>query len=113
MIKWKAVIIGLILTIIFALILNPFIGEFGSYLSIVIAGMIIGYLIKGSLINGAIHGVLIGIIGTLFAVIILFVVGGFLIINAEMSGLLIRAVIDVFSGALGGTVGTVLIRRKH
>lgn len=113
MFNWKAIIIGFILTVILALFLNPLIGEFGSYISIIIAGITVGYLIKGNFRSGAIHGALIGVIGGLFGIIILFLVGGFLIINAEGFNFLIRMVIDIVLGAVGGALGTIFVDRKQ
>lgn len=113
MINWKAILIGFILTIILALFLNPLIGEFGSYISIIIAGIVVGYLVKGSFKIGAIHGALIGVIGGLFALIILFLIGGFLIVNAEVFNFLIRMVIDIVLGAIGAILGTIFVGRNQ
>jgi hypothetical protein len=113
MINWKAILTGFILTVIFALILNPFIGEFGSYISIVIAGIVVGYLVKGNLTSGAIHGALIGIIGAIIAIIILFIIGGFLILKAEIFNVLVRIIVDMVLGAIGGALGTIFVGRKH
>ncbi|MGZ7096809.1 MAG: DUF5518 domain-containing protein, partial [Methanobacterium sp.] len=84
MINWKAVLIGFFLTVILALILNPIIGEYGSYISIIIAGIIVGYIVNRNKTNGAVHGALVAILGGLFAFIILFILGGLLIIKAEI-----------------------------
>jgi len=107
MINWKAVLTGLIITIIIALILNPFIGEFGSYTGIVIAGMIVGYRVKRNTANGIIHGALIGVTGGIAAVIILIVVGGVFIVKVEIYGLLIKTGFDIVLGAVGGAAGTI------
>ncbi|MGB9936165.1 MAG: DUF5518 domain-containing protein [Methanobacterium sp.] len=113
MINWKAITIGFILTVIFALILNSFIGEIGSYISILIAGIIVGYLIKGNWINGAFHGAMIGILGGIIAVIILLIVGGFVVIMDDTFSILIRIVLDVILGAIGGAAGTIIRRNNY
>lgn len=112
MINWKAVLTGLIITIIIALILNPFIGEFGSYTGIIIAGMIVGYCVKRNTANGIIHGALIGITGGIAAVIILIIVGGFFIVKVEIYGLLIKTGVDIVLGAVGGAAGTIFAGKK-
>ena len=113
MINWKAVFTGLILTIIFALVLNQYIGELGSYMGIIIAGLIIGYLVNGNLTNGAIHGALIGIIGGILAILILIIVGGLLILKVEIFALLVRIVADIVLGAVGGALGTLIAGRMR
>ncbi|MBI5680956.1 MAG: DUF5518 domain-containing protein [Methanobacterium sp.] len=107
MIKWKAVILGFILTVIFALILNHFMGEYGSYISILAASAIVGYMVNQNYVNGAIHGVMIGVLGGIVGIIILLLVGGYLIIKAEILIILMKIAIDIVLGAIGGVFGSI------
>ncbi len=113
MISWKAVLLGFILTLIFAFVLNPFIGEFGSFIGIIVAGLIVGYLVNKNVTNGAIHGALIGVIGGFLAIIILLLIGGLIIIRAEIFGLLIRLIIDMALGAFGGIMGALAAGNRN
>ena len=142
MVNWKAVIIGFILTIIFTSILNLIIGSFGSYIGVIIAGVIVGYMVnhnwvngvsenrrfsghskskismprtshvrrhQKSLIFGAIHGGLIGILGGIAAVIIILIVGGGPYIMESLGVLLLVEIIaDVILGAVGGAFGALM-----
>ncbi len=110
-INLKAILFGFILVIIFALILNPFIGELGSYLSIIISTIIVGYVLNKNIVNGAFHGAIIGIIGALIAIIVLVIIGGFFIIREEIVGLSINILIDIILGIIGGAIGSMLSKR--
>lgn len=112
MVNWKALILGFILTVIFALILNHFMGEYGSYISILAACAIIGYIVNENYVNGAIHGALIGVIGSLLGIIILFAVAGFLVIKAAILVILMKIAIDIILGAVGGVSGSILNGKK-
>lgn len=111
MINWKAIIIGFVLTVIFAMILNSFIEGFGSFISIILATMIIGYFLNSSSANTAFHGALIGVIGGFLAFSILLLIGGILLIKAEYLGLVIRIIIDIVLGAFGGFLGAFIGKR--
>lgn len=111
MVNWKAVIIGFILTIIFTSILNLIIGSFGSYICVIIAGVIVGYMVNHNWVNGAIHGGLIGILGGIAAVIIILIVGGGPYIMESFGALLLVAIIaDVILGAIGGAFGALIAK---
>ena len=142
MVNWKAVIIGFILTVIFTSILNQAIGSFGSYIGVIAAGIIVGYMVnynwmngvsenrrfsehsksmipmprtshvrrqQKSLIFGAVHGGLIGILGGIVAVIIVLIVGGGPYIMESFGVLLLVEIIaDVILGAVGGAFGAMI-----
>ncbi|MCZ3365433.1 MULTISPECIES: DUF5518 domain-containing protein [Methanobacterium] len=126
MVNWKAVIIGFILTVIFTSILNQVIGSFGSYIGVITAGIIVGYMVnynwmngvsenrrfsekQKSLIFGAIHGGLIGILGGIVAVIIVLIVGGGpYIVESFGVLLLVEIIADVILGAVGGAFGAMI-----
>jgi len=109
MINWKAVIIGFILAVTFALILTQIVGEFGSYIGVIMAGIIIGYGVNRNLVNGAVHGGLIGVIGGIAALIIILVVGGGPYLMGAFGVLVIGSIIlDTVLGAIGGAIGSII-----
>lgn len=112
MINWKAVILGFILTVLFALILDSFMGEYGSYISIMAVSMIVGYMVNENHLNGAIHGVMIGVLGGIVGIIILLLVGGYLVIKAQILIILTKIVIDIALGAIGGFLGSLLAKKS-
>lgn len=112
MINWKAVVIGFILAIVFTLILNQIIGSWSSYIGIIMAGIIVGYMVNQSLMNGLIHGGLIGILGGIAAIIIILTVGGGVYLIGTFGLFVMGAVIaDVILGAIGGTIGYMLTKK--
>lgn len=72
MVNWKAVIIGLIIAVVLGLILHTFfIAGWGGLIAFVIAGLYVGYAssggFKSATINGAVAGIIIGIISAILA----------------------------------------------
>ena len=109
MINWKAVITGFIVAIVLALIFKQIIGGFGSYIGVIIAGVIVGRMVNVNRVNGAIHGGLIGVIGGILEIIILWIVGGWPYLTGTFAILVTATIIaDIFLGAIGGAIGSVV-----
>lgn len=104
MIRWNAIIVGCILVIVLKYI-GTTTGTIGSDFGVLIAGGIIGYLVDGDIMNGTIHGIIIGTVG---AVILSFIY----IINVNIYGLktpvLLTTLNPIVSSAIFGAAGAVL-----
>jgi hypothetical protein len=57
-IDWKWVIIGIVLAIYFRHIFG-LLGSWGGYVGYFVATAIVGYMVAGDYMNGAIHGALV------------------------------------------------------
>ena len=62
-IKWKTVFIGVITSLILSFTFGIIFGTTGLFLSVIIAGLIIGHINNDNLITNAIHGSIFGGIG--------------------------------------------------
>ncbi len=96
---------------ILATTLNAVIGNSGSYISLIIIGIIVGYWVNRDIKNGIIHGGLIGVLGGVVSIIILLMVGGYLVITTSFINLTLQIILDIILGALGGAIGYILAKR--
>lgn len=68
MVSWNAIIIGCILVILLSSI-GSTTDIVGSKFGVLISGGIIGYLVDGNIMNGMIHGAIIGLVGAIILTI--------------------------------------------
>ena len=117
-IKWKTVIIGIIIALILNFILLMVAGVPGGYIADLLATIYVGYTVGGDYRNGAVHGAIVGfvtnclghIIGGIVVLINIGVhTGGFDFLLLYIT--LIGAIIVGIEGAIGGSIG-VLIKRE-
>jgi len=117
-IKWKTVIIGIIIAIMLMFILEFLIGNGESTFSIILAAIFVGYWIGGNYnvgaINGAIMGVIIAILNEIALYSVLWIyVGGFGSFGNPLSFIILAMTIislGIF-GAIGGVIG-IFIKGK-
>ncbi|MBE2899612.1 hypothetical protein DNK57_02045 [Methanothermobacter thermautotrophicus] len=112
MVKWGAVILGFVLSIVFPYILSPFVGQ-ASILGLFLAGFVVGLMVKegatggfwNATVAGAFGGIVIAILLTIFGTAIAGPVG--FLIGAFAGGILVLALLIVsmlFMG-IGGAIG--------
>lgn len=116
--NWKAIILGVIITILLGIGLKLIIPGLSGIISIVAACAVVGYLAKGHVMNGAIHGGIVGVIEGIIAIILVFVMSGGLNWNNNVTMILLIALIgDISLGIIGGTIGNIIglftSRRKN
>jgi len=116
------VVEGFILAIILTVILS-FIG-FGSILGVpasticfLIAGIVVGYIVYGTILDGVVNGALIGIAGAIIWWLLTLFKGQISAFSAQLSsyvGLITsqEIIIVMVVGAIGGFIGS-LIRRFY
>lgn len=107
--NWKAIILGVILTILLGVVLKLLIPGLSGIISIVVACAVVGYLAKGHVMNGAIHGGIVGAIEGIIAIILVFVMSGGSGWNNNVTMILLIALIgDISLGIIGGAIGNVI-----
>lgn len=109
MFNWKAIIIGIVLSLLLGIGLRYIIPSLSGIISIIIACAVVGYMAKGHVMNGAIHGGAVGAIeGIITIILVLYFSGGLAGNNNVMMILLIALVGDISLGIIGGTIGNIL-----
>jgi hypothetical protein len=109
MFNWKAIIIGIILSLLLGIGLRFIIPSLSGIISIIIACAVVGYMAKGHVMNGAIHGGAVGAIeGIITIILVLYFSGGLAGNNNVMMILLIALIGDISLGIIGGTIGNIL-----
>ena len=117
MIKWKVIIIGLILAIILNIFLGAAGGTVGFFLAMLIAGIAVGYIVDVNIKNGATHGAITGLItGIVSAILSITVVlvygaGGMSLGLNVIADLILSIIIWAILGAIGGVIGTVITEK--
>lgn len=109
MFNWKAIIIGIVLSLLLGIGLRFIIPSLSGIISIIIACAVVGYMAKGHVMNGAIHGGAVGAIeGIITIILVLYFSGGLAGNNNVMMILLIALIGDISLGIIGGTIGNIL-----
>jgi hypothetical protein len=104
--NWKALIIGLILSLVLGIALKYIIPQFAGIISMIIACGIAGYIAKGHVLNGALHGGLIGLIEAIISIAIIFYMSQF---NTTILSMLSSSFIgDLCLGIIGGCIGNII-----
>lgn len=107
--NWKAIILGIILTVLLGIGLKLVIPGLSGIISIVAACAVVGYLAKGHVMNGAIHGGIVGAIEGIITIILVFVLSGGSGWNNNVTMILLIALIgDISLGIIGGTIGNII-----
>lgn len=105
MIRWNVIVVGCILVIVLKYIGSTS-GALGSDFGVMIAGGIIGYLVDGDIVNGIVHGVLIGTVGASILNLIE-------IVNLQIYGLTsplpMTYMLTIFSSSIFGGAGSGFI----
>ena len=104
--NWKAIVIGLALSVIVGIALKYVLPLYGGIISMILACGIAGYLAKGHVLNGALHGGLVGLLEAIIALLILFYISKFnsniiLVLGTTLIG-------EVCLGIIGGCIGNII-----
>jgi len=113
MVNWGVVIIGFILAIVFSLI-GGTVGLFGSAVGVLLAGVVVGYMVNKDLMNGVIHGALIGVVGAVILTMFAFIMSTASPFLAAYMGLtaLGSILLAILMGAIGGAIGSILTEKR-
>lgn len=107
--NWKAIILGVLLTILLGIGLKYIIPLYSGIVSILISCIVVGYLAKGHVMNGAIHGGAVGAIEGIIAIILVFIAYSGVNWTSNVTMILLIALIgDISLGIIGGTIGNVI-----
>ena len=120
MVSVGAVVIGFILAIIFTVVLS--ILGVGSVLGLpvalvgfLVAGIIVGYISNGDIVDGIINGALMGVAGSIILWILSLFKGQIAAFSAQLStylplNSLQEIVLVIVVGAIGGAIGSLILR---
>ena len=123
MVSVGAVVTGFVLAIIFTVVLS--ILGVGSVLGLpvalvgfLVAGIIVGYISYGDIVDGTINGALMGVAGAIILWILSLFKGQIAAFSAQLStylplNSLQEIVLVIVVGALGGAVGSLILRLNH
>lgn len=115
MVDWGAIILGFILSIIFGGIFAIIIPVWGGILGLLLAGMVVGYLVGGDAINGAVNAGLAGVFGAIVLSLLLLIAGTLILGIIGFAAATITSLF-IFVGfvgvmlimALGGAIGSIV-----
>ena len=118
-IKWKTVFIGVITSLILSFTFGIIFGTTGLFLSVIIAGLIIGHINNDSLITNAIHGSIFGGIGGFIIAILIFTGVGSIIGTYESLITLNKSISVIDSiitwaglGVMGSVIGSMITKKS-
>jgi hypothetical protein len=107
--NWKAILLGVVLTIILGIGLKYIIPMYSGVISIIVSCIVVGYLAKGHVMNGAIHGGAVGAIEGIIAIILVLITYGGANWTSNVTMILLIALIgDISLGIIGGTIGNII-----
>ncbi|MBE2899903.1 hypothetical protein DNK57_03590 [Methanothermobacter thermautotrophicus] len=105
--NWKAVVSGIILTVILGPILRLLIPSWMGVLSILLASVGCGYIADKDYLNGAMNGVIMGASIGILNILMVYIKTG--IMNVAILSILIYALAgDMSLGFIGGSAGSLL-----
>jgi len=115
MVDWGAVILGFVLSIIFGGIFAVIIPVWGGILGLLLAGMVVGYLVGGDAMNGAVNAGLAGVFGAIVLSLLLLIAGTLIlgIIGFAAATITSLFIFVGFVGVmlimpLGGAIGSIV-----
>jgi Na+/proline symporter len=112
MIKWKPVLIGIIIASILYVTSDIVSGQNMLLSEFLLGGIIVGFIIGGDVKKGAINGALMGLItGALVTVILLILIysqGYAGMLEAMIGTILLYIGIEIVLGVIGGVTGSII-----
>lgn len=120
MLNWKSLGFGILLAVVLYFMFLSFGLAFLSILSFILAPLIGGYIVGGDAKTGAIHGLIIGLVGSIVAILLLVVLvttystQQIVLLNnltAAIVVFVIYAIIGAAFGALGAVVKNKALKR--
>jgi hypothetical protein len=120
MVSVGAIVEGFILAIIFTVILSllgvgSILGLTVSMVGFLLAGIIVGYISYGNILDGTINGAFMGVVGGIILWILSLFKGGIAAFSAQLSTYVPLStpqeiIIIIVVGAIGGTIGSIILR---
>jgi hypothetical protein len=120
MVSVGAVVTGFVLAIIFTIILSilgvgSVLGLSVAMVSFLVAGIIVGYISYGDIVDGTINGALMGVAGAIILWILSLFTGQIAAFSAQLStylplNSLQEIILVIVVGAIGGAVGALILR---
>ena len=120
MVSLVAVVEGFILAIIFTIVLvilgvGSILGLSVALFSFLIAGIIVGYISYGDIVDGVVNGSLMGVAGAIILWILSLFQGLIAAFSAELSTYVPlnspqQIIILIVVGAIGGAIGSLILR---
>ncbi|MGZ7136185.1 MAG: DUF5518 domain-containing protein [Methanobacterium sp.] len=120
MVSVVAIVEGFILAIIFTVVLallgvGSVLGFPDSMVGFLLAGIIVGYISYGNILDGTINGALMGIVGAIILWILSLFKGQIAAFSAQLSTYVPlnspqEIIIIIVVGAIGGAVGSLILR---
>lgn len=112
LIKWRPIIIGIIIVIALYIVSNIINGQNTLITDFLITGIAVGFMIGGEIkygaINGAIFGLIGGIITTLFLVVMFSLEGYGSYLGVLLINLLLYLAAEVIVAVVGGILGSLI-----
>lgn len=112
LIKWRPIIIGIIIVIALYIVSNIINGQNTLITDFLITGIAVGFMIGGEIkygaINGAIFGLIGGVITTLFLVVMFSLEGYGSYLGVLLINLLLYLVAEVIVAVVGGILGSLI-----
>ncbi len=115
MIDYIELIWGSIFAVIISMIMGYFLGSLGAYGGYILVTIFVGYQVNEDLVNGALHGLMVGIIAGLFSSVMMLTMGVFIgmgpgtdILEFGLFGIVLGLLINGIVGASGGTLGSLI-----
>ena len=111
-VKWRPVIIGIVLVVTLYVISDLISGVVILLPSFLLAGLLVGFMINESEKNGAINGAIMGLIGGLIVTLFLVIYYSYLGYGSYISSILLYSVVNVILqivvAAVGGVLGSLI-----
>jgi hypothetical protein len=109
MIKWRPIIIGIIIVIALYIVSTFISGQNTALTDFFLAGIAVGFMVGGTIRDGALNSLIFGVIGGIIITLILLVVyslSGFgsmigLILASQLTPLVLEIVMAVIGGVVG------------
>lgn len=112
LIKWRPIIIGIIIVIALYIVSNIINGQNTLITDFLVTGIAVGFMIGGEIkygaINGAIFGLIGGVITTLFLVVMFSLEGYGSYLGVLLINLLLYLVAEVIVAVVGGILGSLI-----
>lgn len=112
LIKWRPIIIGIIIVIALYIVSNIINGQNTLITDFLITGIAVGFMIGGEIkygaINGAIFGLIGGVITTLFLIVMFSLEGYGSYLGVLLINLLLYLVAEVIVAVVGGILGSLI-----
>lgn len=122
MVSVVAIVEGFILAIIFTVILvilgvGSVLGLSAAIVGFLIAGIIVGYISYGNIVDGVINGALMGVAGAIILWILSLFKGQVAAFSAQLSSYIPlntpqEIIFVIVVGAIGGAIGALILRLR-